>query len=133
MVGQHKSAATIVIGGLGSHVLELLERADLNGSRGWFSLEHHFFLGEWIDSLAGFHRRLAHGGDLHQAGKDELADGILLQVAFNDVTEIVENCRDLLAGKFGVFRDLIEDLGLGITLFDCCGFLSHGEGIHDSA
>lgn len=110
---------------LKSHVLELLERTNLDHCGCRLGLEDDFFLGEGADALACFDSWLADGSDFEQARKDEFADGVLLDVALNHLGKTVENRRHLLAAEFGVGCDLLEDLSLGVTFFDCCFLGSH--------
>ena len=110
-----------------SHVLELLERTNLDDRGRRLGLEHDFFLRERADAFACLGGWLANGGDLEQTGENELADGVLLDVTFDDVGQAVENSSHLLAAEFGVRCDLVQDLGLGETVFDCCFLSSHAR------
>jgi hypothetical protein len=110
-----------------SKVLELLQGTHLDRRGSGLGLERHFLLGEGVDTLACLDRRLAHGADLEQAGKDKLANSILLDVCFDHVAQTVQDSRNLLAGELGVSGDLIYDLGLGEPVFNGCDFLSHAR------
>ena len=90
-----------------SHFLELLQRTNLDRSGGRLGLEHHLFFGEWIDAHTSFRCRLADRNDLQQPGKDELADGALLDVALDHAGKAFENSSNLLAAQFSFFSDLI--------------------------
>ncbi len=46
-------------------------------------------------------------------------------MAFDHAGEALEDGSHLLAAEFGVGCDLVQDLGLGETVFDGCCFLSH--------
>lgn len=114
------------------HVLELLERTHFHDGRRGLRLEHHFFFGEGVDAFACLDGWLANGADLQQSGQNEFSDGILFHMRFDDIGQAIENGRYLLAAEFGGFCDLIDDLSLGETIFDGCGFLGHADEVTKS-
>lgn len=109
----------------GGHVLEFLQRANLNSSAGRLCLEHLLFTGEGVDTLARLYGGLVNGDDLQQTGKNEFTAGAFLDVAFDNLRKAIDDGSHLLAAEFGFFSDLIEDLGFGVTLLDCGWFLCH--------
>ena len=76
--------------------------------------------------MGWYRRRLLHGHDLEESGKDKLAHGTLLDVQFNHVCQPIEDGRDLLAAEISVFSDGVQDLRLGVLFLSSRWFLCHG-------
>lgn len=110
-----------------SHVLELLERTDADHGGGWLGLEHHFFFGEGVDTLACLDGRLANGGDLEKAGENEFSDRVFLDVTFDHAGERFENRGHLLAAELGAACDAVDDLGLRVLVFNGGSFGCHAH------
>jgi len=88
--------------------LEALQRQQANLLRGRLRLEHHLFLGEWIDAFTSFRRGLLHDFHLEQARQREPA--VATEAPLNNAIERLEDCGDLLTGQFGIAADLSHDL-----------------------
>ena len=115
------------------HVLELLERAHFDDRGRRLGLERDFLLGERVDALARFDHRFAHRADFKQARQDELADGVLLEVRFDNASQAVEDGSHLLAAELGGCCDLVEDLGFAETGFDGSALGGHARGSRGNA
>ena len=116
----------------GCHILELLEGANLDSCAGGLCLEHLLFTSERIDALTCFNSWLIYGDDLQQTGQHELATALFGDVAFDDARKTVEDSGHIFTTEFGLFSNLIEDLGFGVALLDCGWFLSHVQGIRST-
>src|SRR5690606_33602003 len=119
--------------GLLGHVLHFLQRAYLHlyGSR--LRLEGGRFLGDRVDALACFLRRLVLGHDLEQARHGEVTSAaLLLQVTFDHGCQLFQFRVDLLLAQLGSLGDvpnqasLAQRLGKGLVGFLCCDRLLDG-------
>ncbi len=110
---------------LDHHVLELLERTDFDGNGSRLGFEDGLLASEWIDTLTLFRCWLLHGSDLEKAGEDELTHRTFLDVQLDDVRKAIEHSGDLTAAELGFLSDGVEDLRLGVFVFNGRWFLGH--------
>src|SRR5690606_9239246 len=112
------------------HVLHFLQRAYLHlyGSR--LRLEGGRFLGDRVDALARFLRRLVLGHDLEHARHGEVTCAtFLLQVTLDHGCQLFKHRVDLLLAQLGSLGDVRDQAGLAQRLSErlvgllCCGRL----------
>lgn len=96
-----------------NHVLELLERTNLNGCRSWLWICPFHFTRLRVANLALWKSLLLNADDLAQIWNDERANALLTNGIRNLNLEGLENFRNLLLGKTSRFSDVREDLDLG--------------------
>src|SRR5690606_38671959 len=106
-------AGNRTVGPESGHVLQRLEREDLDDLPRRLGLEDGLFLGEGVDALARLGRRLLDDLDLHQAGDGEEAGAAASDVLLDLLVERIEDRLDLLLGELRLLGDAGEQLGLG--------------------
>jgi hypothetical protein len=101
------------------HVLELLQRADLDDVAGWLGLEHRLLAGERIDAFAGWRGGLLLHDDLAQARNREGLGTLLAEGLGDFVVECVEDSAHVLLGQAGCLGNAGVDFGFGRWFFSC--------------
>jgi len=108
------------------HILEALERANLDDIAGRFGLEHALFTGEGVGTLAGLPCWLALDFDFAEARDGENLRGVLFEVVLDHSGEAVKNFRDFFFAHAGVFGEVCKDIGLGTSFLDLGEFVAFG-------
>lgn len=104
--------------GESDHILEALERAQLDDVLGRFGGNVHHFAGfEGVgDTLLGLLGGLLDLDDLEQAGQRDLAGAVTSDLFLDDDADCIPDFTDLLLGQTGLVRKFLEKLGFGERL-----------------
>src|SRR5690606_13872982 len=105
-------AGNRTVGPESGHVLQRLEREDLDDLPRRLGLEDGLFLGEGVDALARLGRRLLDDLDLHQAGGGEEAGAAGSDGLLDLLVERIEARINLLLAEVGCLADVGDGLGL---------------------
>lgn len=88
------------------HVLEFLQRANLDGGRSWFGVSPLHFVGLRVANLSLWQSLLLDPNDFGKIGNHEGADAFLTNCVGDFDLECFEDFSDLFFGQAGGFCDV---------------------------